>query len=94
MKEIYEFEGFRVDVRRRLLTRAGLGVLQYYRQRGQLTVEKPVLDDTGDGVGKDAGSVGPDGAIVQKPPIAVQIQNGKFALVYPREVGGTDRNEA
>jgi branched-chain amino acid transport system substrate-binding protein len=31
---------------------------------------------------------GPDGAIVQKPPIAVQIQNGKFALVYPREVGG------
>lgn len=32
---------------------------------------------------------GADGAIVQKPPIAVQIQNGKFALVYPREVGGT-----
>jgi branched-chain amino acid transport system substrate-binding protein len=32
---------------------------------------------------------GPDGAIVQKPPIAVQIQNGKFVLVYPREVGGT-----
>jgi branched-chain amino acid transport system substrate-binding protein len=29
-----------------------------------------------------------DGSIVQKPPIAVQIQNGKFALVYPREVGG------
>jgi branched-chain amino acid transport system substrate-binding protein len=32
---------------------------------------------------------GPDGAIVQKPPIAVQIQNGGFVLVYPREVGGT-----
>ncbi|HEX3176692.1 MAG TPA: amino acid ABC transporter substrate-binding protein [Methylomirabilota bacterium] len=31
---------------------------------------------------------GADGAIVQKPPIAVQIQSGKFALVYPREVGG------
>jgi len=31
---------------------------------------------------------GPDGGIVQKPPIAVQIQNGKFVLVYPREVGG------
>jgi branched-chain amino acid transport system substrate-binding protein len=31
---------------------------------------------------------GADGAIVQKPPIAVQIQNGKFAMVYPREVGG------
>jgi branched-chain amino acid transport system substrate-binding protein len=31
---------------------------------------------------------GPDGGIVQKPPIAVQIQNGKFVLVYPKEVGG------
>lgn len=31
---------------------------------------------------------GPDGAIVQKPPIAVQIQGGKFALVYPLAVGG------
>jgi branched-chain amino acid transport system substrate-binding protein len=30
-----------------------------------------------------------DGSIVQKPPIAVQIQNGKFALVYPKDVGGT-----
>ena len=29
-----------------------------------------------------------DGGIVQKPPIAVQIQNGKFALVYPKDVGG------
>jgi branched-chain amino acid transport system substrate-binding protein len=31
---------------------------------------------------------GPDGGIVQKPPIAVQIQGGKFALVYPKQVGG------
>jgi branched-chain amino acid transport system substrate-binding protein len=31
---------------------------------------------------------GADGGIVQKPPIAVQIQNGKFVLVYPKEVGG------
>ena len=32
---------------------------------------------------------GPDGGIVHKPPIAVQIQGGKFALVYPAEMGGT-----
>jgi len=32
---------------------------------------------------------GADGGIVQKPPIAVQIQGGKFALVYPKEVGGS-----
>ncbi|HXH81971.1 MAG TPA: amino acid ABC transporter substrate-binding protein [Candidatus Tectomicrobia bacterium] len=31
---------------------------------------------------------GADGGIVQKPPIAVQIQNGKFVLVYPQVVGG------
>jgi branched-chain amino acid transport system substrate-binding protein len=30
-----------------------------------------------------------DGSIVHKPPIAVQIQNGKFALVYPNDVGGS-----
>jgi branched-chain amino acid transport system substrate-binding protein len=32
---------------------------------------------------------GPDGVIALKPPIAVQIQGGKFALVFPREVGGS-----
>ena len=31
---------------------------------------------------------GADGGIVQKPPIAVQVQGGKFVLVYPKEVGG------
>jgi len=31
---------------------------------------------------------GADGAIVQKPPIAVQIQGGKFVMVYPKEIGG------
>jgi hypothetical protein len=46
--------------------RASQGVRQYYRQRGQLTVEKPVLDDTGDGIGKDAGATGPDGQIASR----------------------------
>jgi branched-chain amino acid transport system substrate-binding protein len=32
---------------------------------------------------------GADGGIALKPPIAVQIQGGKFALVYPADVGGT-----
>jgi branched-chain amino acid transport system substrate-binding protein len=30
---------------------------------------------------------GADGGIVQKPPIAVQIQGGKFVMVYPKEIG-------
>ncbi len=38
----------------------------YYRQRGQLSVERPVLDDTGDGVGKESGELGPDGAVASR----------------------------
>lgn len=45
---------------------ASTQVKQYYRQRGQLSVERPVLDDTGDGVGKEAGETGPDGAIASR----------------------------
>src|SRR5262249_52871191 len=41
-------------------------VKTYYRQRGQLSVERPVLDDTGDGVGKDATEIGPDGAVASR----------------------------
>jgi hypothetical protein len=41
-------------------------VRQHYRQRGQLSVEKPVLDDTGDGVGKEASATGPDGALASR----------------------------
>ncbi|MBI4242202.1 MAG: amino acid ABC transporter substrate-binding protein [Candidatus Rokubacteria bacterium] len=31
---------------------------------------------------------GADGAVVLKPPIAVQVQGGKLVMVYPTEVGG------
>ena len=30
---------------------------------------------------------GPDGAIVQKPPLAVQIQDGRGVLVWPKLQG-------
>jgi hypothetical protein len=46
--------------------RASAAVKQYYRQRGQLSVERPVLDDTGDGVGKDASAVGADGTLASR----------------------------
>jgi hypothetical protein len=45
---------------------ASAQVKQYYRQRGQLSVERPVLDDTGDGVGKESGEPGPDGSIASR----------------------------
>ncbi len=38
-------------------------VAQHYEKDGRLATERAVLDDTGDGVGRDATSAGPDGAV-------------------------------
>jgi hypothetical protein len=44
---------------------AGEGVKTWFTSRGQLATERPLLDDTGDGVGVEAGSSGPDGALAR-----------------------------
>lgn len=44
-------------------THASRLVAQHYEQSGHMATEKAVLDDTGDGVGRDAASTGPDGTI-------------------------------
>ena len=41
---------------------ASLGVRRYYTQRGQLATERALLDDNGDGVGREAGEDGKDGS--------------------------------
>ena len=41
-------------------TAASLGVKRYYTQRGQLATERALLDDDGDGVGREAGGEGTD----------------------------------
>jgi hypothetical protein len=41
---------------------ASLGVRRYYTQRGQLATERSLLDDDGDGVGREAGGDGKDGS--------------------------------
>ena len=40
---------------------ASFGVRQWYRQRGRLATERPLIDDDGDGVGREAGQPGSDG---------------------------------
>ncbi|HXG89975.1 MAG TPA: hypothetical protein VNJ02_16730 [Vicinamibacterales bacterium] len=40
-------------------------VKQHYEQRGQLTTERAVIDDNGDGVGREAEAPGPDGAMAR-----------------------------
>jgi len=43
-------------------TAASMGVRRYYTQRGQLATERALLDDDGDGVGREAGGDGKDGS--------------------------------
>jgi hypothetical protein len=47
-------------------TAAAAGVRRHYQQRGQLATERPLLDDNGDGVGKDATDPGDDGALASR----------------------------
>jgi hypothetical protein len=41
---------------------AGMNVRRYYAQRGQLATERALLDDNGDGQGREAGGEGTDGS--------------------------------
>lgn len=42
------------------------GVRRHYQQRGQLATERPLLDDDGDGVGKDPAANGADGSLASR----------------------------
>jgi hypothetical protein len=41
-------------------------VRRHYQQRGQLSTERALLDDTGDGLGREAASQGDDGALASR----------------------------
>jgi hypothetical protein len=42
-----------------------LGVKQHFEQRGQLATEHSLIDDNGDGVGRESEAPGPDGALAR-----------------------------
>jgi hypothetical protein len=42
---------------------ASMGVRRYYTQRGQLATERALIDDNGDGVGRETGGEGTDGSL-------------------------------
>src|SRR5829696_10053825 len=44
---------------------ASAAVKQHYEQRGQLTTERALIDDNGDGIGREAEGPGPDGAMAR-----------------------------
>ena len=45
---------------------ASLGVRRHYTQRGQLATERSLIDDDGDGVGREAGADGKDGSAASR----------------------------
>jgi len=45
---------------------ASLRVRRYYEQRGQLATERALLDDNGDGQGREAGGEGTDGSLASR----------------------------
>lgn len=47
-------------------------VRQHYERLGQLATERPLLDDNGDGRGKEAGEPGPDGPVAARTYLDAQ----------------------
>lgn len=45
---------------------AATGVRRFYQQRGQLSTERALLDDNGDGKGREAAAQGDDGAVATR----------------------------
>jgi hypothetical protein len=49
------------------------GVRRYYEQRGQLATERPLLEDNGDGQGREAGADGDDGSYASRAYLAPEV---------------------
>jgi hypothetical protein len=69
---------------------ASAGVRSWFEQKGQLPTERPLLDDTGGGVGREAQAPGNDGALARitylqpEPPLALPADSAQAALVRRR----------
>ncbi|HEY7056309.1 MAG TPA: hypothetical protein VH458_07290 [Vicinamibacterales bacterium] len=62
----------RVSVWEAFIAASG-GVRRYYEQRGQLATERALLDDNGDGEGREAGADGDDGSGASRLYLAADI---------------------
>jgi hypothetical protein len=71
-------------------TYASSGVRQWFEQKGQLPTERPLLDDTGAGVGREAQNPGTDGAIARvtylepDAPLALPADSALAGLIRRR----------
>jgi hypothetical protein len=55
---------------------SSLGVRRYYEQRGQLATERALLDDNGDGIGREAAGEGDDGSVASRSYLDVDVVGG------------------
>lgn len=71
-----------------VFTTASAAVKQYYEQKGQLTTERALLDDNGDGVGREATAEGPDGGLARIAYLdaesAAELANPELATLVRR----------
>ena len=72
-------------------TYASAGVRQWFEQKGQLPTERPLLDDTGAGLGRDAQNPGTDGAIAR---VTYLEPDAVLALPADTAVAGLMRRRA
>ncbi len=91
----FEDEGADLDKNGRVsmweaFTYASAGVRQAFEQKGQLPTERPLLDDTGAGVGREALNPGADGAVARitylepEPALALPADTALAVLVKRR----------
>ena len=58
---------------------ASFGVREWYQQRGQLATERALIDDNGDGRGKEAGQPGPDGVTAARLYLGAGLAEAEVA---------------
>jgi hypothetical protein len=78
---------------------AGDRVRRWYEERGQLVTERPLLDDDGDGIGREAGEEGADGRLASvtflQTPVAIkEPADTRVGLLKRRRVELESRLEA
>ena len=70
---------------------ASAGVRQWFEQKGQLPTERPLLDDTGAGIGREAQNPGTDGAIAR---VTYLEPDAVLALPSDTQLAGLMRRRA
>ena len=73
---------------------AGVGVREWYRRQGRLATERALLDDDGDGRGREAGRAGPDGVLAARLHVGAGTARLPAAVTDPATASLAARRSA